>query len=207
MLLDGPPPAGTKLRLAGDPACAAADGDLVDVGDVRVEEGRVANAFVYIARGLEGRVFERPKEPVTIDQRGCLYMPRVSGAQTGQRIEFVNSDPTLHNVHLEPGRSSGMNFGLATTGSRRSIHIDVAEVPIVVRCDVHPWMRAYLAVLDHPYFAVTGRDGSFRFADVPQGGLTLAVWHERLGARQVSVTVHAQRTTTVELRLTAMPSR
>ena len=193
--LDGPPPAATRLRLAGDPACTAAHGQSVDAGDLPAQEGGLGNVFVYVAHGLEGRVFERPKEPVTIDQRGCLYMPRVSGAQTGQLIEFVNSDPTLHNVHTEAKNSSGTNFGMAVQGGRRSIHIDAPEVMVQVRCDVHPWMRAYLGVLDHPYFAVTPSDGRFRLGDVPAGDYTLAVWHERLGTRELRVTVRAQQAT------------
>jgi len=188
VLIDGTPPASARIEMTGDPACATR-GQTVDLGDVVVRDGGVANAFVYLAEGLEGRVFERPTGAVTIDQHGCLYMPRVAGAQTGQTIEFVNSDPTLHNVHLQAVRSSGMNFGMATRGARRAIHIDAPEVMIVVRCEVHPWMRAYLGVLDHPYFAVTPPDGRFRFANVPEGDYTLATWHERLGVARQSVHV------------------
>lgn len=198
--LEGPAPARTRLRLAGDPACVAVHGESVDAGDLLVEGGRVGNAFVYVARGLEGRVFERPTESVTIDQRGCLFVPRVSGAQTGQPIEFINSDAMLHNVHMEPKRSSGTNFGMAVKGARRTIHIDAPEVMVGIRCDVHPWMRAYLGVLEHPYFAVTRSDGSFRLAHVPAGDYMLAVWHERLGRQELNVTVRPEHSTTVELR-------
>ena len=203
--LEGAPPAANRLRLAGDPACTAAHGESVDAGDRLVEGGRVANVFVYVAHGLEGRVFERPKEPVTIDQRGCLYLPRIGGAQTGQPIEFVNSDPTLHNVHTEAKNSSGMNFGMAVQGARRSIHIDAPEVMVLVRCDVHPWMRAYLGVLDHPYFAVTPSDGSFRLGNVPAGDYTLAVWHERFGSQERKVGVRPQQVTTAEIRFASAP--
>ena len=86
---------------------------------------------------------------------------------------------------------------------RRSIHIDAPEVMVVVRCDVHPWMRAYLGVLDHPYFAVTPSDGSFRLGDVPAGDYTLAVWHERLGSQERKVSVRAQQVTTAEIRFEA----
>ena len=178
----------------------AARGETVDVGDVVVGGGRVANAFVYLAKGVEGRVFERPTAAVTIDQRGCLYGPRVAGAQTGQTIEFINSDPTLHNVHLQAERSPGMNFGMAMRGARRAIHVDAPEVMIVVRCEVHPWMRAYLGVLDHPYFTVTPPDGRFRFADVPEGDYTLAAWHERLGVVQQSVHVARREVARADVR-------
>jgi plastocyanin len=200
VLLDGTPPASARVAFTGDPACVTAQGERLDVGDVLVRDGRVANAFVYLARGLEGRVFARPTRAVTIDQSGCLYVPRVAGAQTGQAIEFVNSDPTLHNVHLEPKRSSGTNFGMAVQGARRSMHIDVPEAMITVRCEVHPWMRAYLGVLDHPYFAVTSPDGSFRLGEVPAGDYTMAVWHERLGVVERSIGVTPQRVTRADVR-------
>jgi hypothetical protein len=89
---------------------------------------------------------------------------------------------------------------MAVKGSRRSIHIDAPEVMVGIRCDVHPWMRAYLGVLDHPYFAVTSNDGSFQLPNVPAGDYTLAAWHERLGTRTLSVSVRPQRVTTAELR-------
>lgn len=196
----GTPPSAAEIEFAGDPACTAVHPAKADAGDVLVRDGRVENAFVYIERGLEGRVFERPKEPSRIDQRGCLYAPRVTGAETGQSIEFLNSDPTLHNVHTQPERSSGTNFGMAVQGARRSIHIDEPEVMVRVRCDVHPWMRAYVGVLDHPYFTVTGKDGAFRLGNVPAGEYTVAVWHERFGKRDARVVVRAQQTTSAEFR-------
>ena len=126
-------------------------------GDVLVKDGRVENAFVYVKDGLGDRVFAAPAEPVTIDQRGCLYHPRVTGAVTCQEIVFLNSDPLLHNVHGTPHDSRAWNFSMGVQGSRRSIRVDKPEVAVEVRCDVHPWMRAYIGVVDHPYFAVTGR--------------------------------------------------
>jgi plastocyanin len=128
--VDGPVPPGTVLHLAGDPACTALGYSEITAGDVLVSDGRVQNAFVYVARGLEGRLFERPKEVVRIDQRGCVFMPRIVAAESGQAIEFVNSDPTLHNVHIVAERSKGMNFGLAVAGASRSVHLDVAEVMV-----------------------------------------------------------------------------
>ena len=190
----GAAPPSTKLAIQGDPACSAAHPGSADAGDVLVRDGKVENAFVYVEKGLEGRVFERPKDAVVLDQQGCLFAPRIAGAQTGQPIEFVNSDPTLHNVHTQPQVSSGTNFGLAQRGARRAIHIDSAEVMVGVRCDVHPWMRAFVGVLDHPYFGITKADGAFRFEPLPAGAYTVTAWHERFGEREAKVTVEAGKT-------------
>jgi plastocyanin len=154
-----------------------------------VQDGKVENAFVYVKSGLGDRVFERPKEIVEIDQQGCMYRPRILGVQTGQEIRFRNSDATLHNVHTLPKSSSPVNFGMSRKGSERSIRIGKAEVMVTIKCDVHPWMRAYVGVLDHPYFALTGADGSFTLRNVPAGAYTLGVWHERFGEREAKVAV------------------
>jgi plastocyanin len=131
--LDGPVPPETVLHVAGDRACAALGRSEVAAGDVLVSAGRVENALVYVARGLEGRVFERPKETLLIDQRGCAFVPRIAAVESGQRIEFVNSDSTLHNVHIVAEHSAGMNFGLGVVGASRSVHIDAAEVMVALR--------------------------------------------------------------------------
>ena len=183
----GAVPPMANLPIGGEPVCAAQHQGPVPAGDALVHDGRVENVFVYVKEGLAGRVFAVPKEPITIDQKGCIYHPHVAGAQVGQSITFVNSDPLLHNVHGTPAQSSPWNFGMGVQGSRRSITIAKPEVMVDVRCDVHPWMRAYIGVVDHPYFAVTGPDGGFTFADVPPGDYTLATWHERFGTRETRV--------------------
>ncbi len=200
VLFEGRPPPETQLVMSGDPACAGEHGGRVGAGDVRIEDGRVAGAFVYLKAGLEGRVFALPLEPVVIDQRSCLDVPRVAGAETGQEIVFLNSDPTLHNVHTSPQSSTPTNFGMAVRGSRRSIRIASPEVMVKVQCDVHPWMRAHLGVLDHPYFATTGADGAFRLENVPSGEYTLAVWHERLGTREAKISFPPRGAATVDFR-------
>jgi plastocyanin len=163
----------------------------------------VENAFVYIKSGLGGRVFAVPSNPVTIDQKGCVYHPHVAAAQVDQPIEFVNSDPILHNVHGTPGDSSPWNFGMSIQGSKRTVKVPKPDVMVDVRCDVHPWMHAYVGVVDHPYFAVTGADGRFTFADVPPGDYTIAAWHERFGTRETNVTLGARDTKDVSFSYAA----
>lgn len=197
VLFQGTPPAPSRLQIKGDPACAA---EPATAEDLLVHEGLVENAFVYLKDGLGDRVFELPKESVTIDQKACRYIPHVVGAQTGQEILFLNSDPTLHNVHTQPKLSSAVNFGMGVKGSKRPIRINKSEVMVTVKCDVHPWMRAFIGVLDHPYFAVTGADGLFRLEKVPAGTYTIEAWHERFGQREIKVTLAPQGTAEIELR-------
>ncbi len=187
--LDGAPPAMTTLALGADAACAAQHPGPVPAGDVLVHDGRVENSFVYLKEGLGDRVFPVPPTPVTIDQRGCLYRPRVAGAQVCQPIVFLNSDPTAHNVHGTPQLSSSWNFSMAVKGSERTARVEKTEVMVSVRCDVHPWMQAWVGVLEHPYFAVTGPDGRFALKDVPPGDYVMAAWHERFGTREARVSL------------------
>ncbi len=182
------------VALGGDPQCAIQHQGPVLAGDALVHDGKVENAFVYVKDGLGARTFAVPETPVTINQVGCLYEPHVAGAQTCQPIEFVNDDPTLHNVHGTPGGSQPWNFSMALQGSKRRIRVENPEVTIPVTCDVHPWMRAYLGVLPHPFFAVTGADGRFTLRGVPAGEYVLAAWHERFGTREARVTLSAGET-------------
>ena len=158
---------------------------------------------MYVQNGLGDRVFAIPTTPVEIDQKGCLYAPRIAGAQVGQTVRYVNGDALLHNVHGTPKDSSAWNVSLPRRGAEREIRVDHAEVMVSVRCDLHPWMQGWLGVLDHPYFAVTDADGRFTLRDVPPGDYTLAVWHERLGAKTTRVTVAPKGAAETRFTLTA----
>jgi plastocyanin len=197
---EGSPPAPRTIDVGSDPTCAAAHrGELV-VSDVRVVDGRLADAFVYIAHGLEDRVYAVPDTPIVLDQRGCWYDPRVAGVQVGQPILFRSSDDTLHNVHGEPRQSPRWNFGLPRPGAERTMTLAGPEIMVAVRCDVHPWMRLDLGVLPHPYFAVTRDDGRFRFDNVPSGTYTLAVWHPKLERQEQRIEVRPGLTTVASIR-------
>jgi plastocyanin len=186
---EGTPPPMQELRMSSVAECASQHQGPVLAGDVLVKDGKVENAFVYIKDGLGDRGFAVPAEPVIIDQKGCLYVPHVAGAQVGQAIEFRNSDALLHNVHGSPKDSSGWNVALPRQGTARTITVDHPEVMISVRCDVHPWMQGWLGVLDHPYFGVSGPDGRVTLKNVPAGDYVVGVWHERFGTREAKVTV------------------
>ncbi len=200
---EGTVPPMTPVQLRSEPACAAQhDGPMLS-GDVLVADGKVQNAFVYIKEGLGARVFAVPPEPVTIDQTGCVYQPHVVGARACQPIVFLNSDSVLHNVHGTPGASAAWNFSMGVQNSRRTVTLDRPEVMIQVRCDVHPWMRAYVGVVDHPYFRVTGPDGVFTLQDVPPGEYLIGCWHERFGTRETRATVGPKEATQMTFTYTA----
>ena len=138
----------------------------------------VGNVLVYVSKGLEGKTFTAPKEPVVIDQVNCIYVPHVSAAMTGQPIEIRNSDETLHNVMTRPRDNPGFNEGMSGTGRKLSKVFDKPELGIDLRCFMHPWMLGYLHVLDHPFFAVTSRNGSFEIKNLPPGTYEISIKHE-----------------------------
>ena len=201
VLFDGTPPAMQTLNMSSVSECAALHAGPVPAGDMLVANGRVQNAFVYIKDGLGNRVFAVPDTPVVFDQKGCMYVPHVAGAQVDQTVEFRNSDAFMHNVHGSPKDSRGWNVALSRQGAERKITVDHPEVMISVRCDLHPWMQGWLGVVDHPYFGVTGPDGRVTMPNVPAGDYTIGVWHERFGAKETKVTVAAKGTASTSVTL------
>ena len=183
-----PPP--EKISMNADPACSAAHAEPVFEESVAVDStGGLQNVFVYVAKGLEGKSFAAPSEPVVIDQKGCHYHPHVLGLQVGQALQIVNSDNTLHNVHSLASKSKSFNLGMPLQGMTIKKKFDAAEVMVKFKCDVHPWMNAYIGVLTHPYFSVSGPGGTFELKDLPDGEYTVEAWHEKFGTQSASVTV------------------
>jgi plastocyanin len=155
------------------------------------KDGGLANAFVYIQSGLEGKTFEPAKESVVLDQHGCMYVPRVLGIRAGQTLAVKNSDPVSHNIHPLAKDNREWSEHQAPEAPDLERRFARPEIMIAVKCDVHKWMRAYIGVVAHPYFAVTGPDGSFELRNVPPGDYTLGIWHEKLGALTEKVSVAA----------------
>ena len=179
------------INASGDGACVKARPGSFDAGDVRVKDGKVENAFVWISSGLEEYGFDPPGEAITIDQRGCMYQPRVVGARTDQQIVFLNSDETIHNIKSTPKNSKGWNFATPPNG-RGTKSLGKQEVMVKLGCDVHPWMTAWVGIVDHPFFAVTGAEGTFDFSGLPIGTYTISAWHERLGTVESKITVERE---------------
>ncbi|HEY3937892.1 MAG TPA: carboxypeptidase regulatory-like domain-containing protein [Bryobacteraceae bacterium] len=186
----GKRPPRKRIDMSEDPACVAAHhGKAYDESVVVNSNGTLANVFVYLKSGLEGKKFEVPSTPVTIDQKGCWFRPRVIGIQTGQTLKVINSDPVTHNIHplAEINREWNHSQGEGDPPiARRFIK---PEVMIRVKCNIHSWMHAFIGVLDHPYFAVTGSDGTFEIPNVPPGDYVLAAWQETLGTQERKITV------------------
>jgi plastocyanin len=189
----GTPPAGQPINMASDPYCERL-GERVTETVLVGSEGGLQNVFVYVKEGLGDRVFPVPTTPVVLDQQGCRYTPHVLGVQVGQPFEILSSDDTLHNVHAMPRQNREFNKAHQAAGLRHSHVFSAREVMVPFKCDVHKWMNAYVGVLDHPYYAVTGEDGAFELKGLPPGTYTIEAWHETLGTQTQTVTIAANQT-------------
>ncbi len=200
---DGKPPRMRPIDMAGaDAKCGELHGgerqkpETVIVND----NGTLRNVFVWVKTGTEGWSFPMPEGNAMLDQKGCMYHPHVQGMRTGQSLAIKTSDPTAHNVH---------GFGQVNRPFNRSQPAGAADImimmkraeatpPMKVKCDIHPWMNAYVAVVAHPYYAVTGPDGSFKLGNLPPGTYTIQAWHEKYDVMEQTVTVGDGETKTLE---------
>ena len=185
----GTPPANPKIDMSEEAACA---GSSTTDPVVTVTGGNLANVLIYVKSGLPaGQAATAPTTPTVLDQSGCLYHPRTLAVMVKQPLEIRNSDAVLHNIKAVPKKNRGFNISQPVKGMKTTRSFTAAELAIPLQCSVHGWMHANLAVLDHPYFAVTGADGSFTLAGLPAGTYEVEAWHEKLGTQTMSVTVPA----------------
>ncbi|HEX3745297.1 MAG TPA: carboxypeptidase regulatory-like domain-containing protein [Bryobacteraceae bacterium] len=186
----GRKPAAKTIDMSSDPACVEAHrGRAVDESLMINSNGTLANVFVYIKEGLEGKQFEVPATPVHFDQHGCWFQPRVLGIQAGQVLSIANSDPVTHNIHPLAQVNREWNHSQGPGDDPIARKFLRPEVMIPVKCNIHSWMRAYIGVVSNPYFAVTGKDGSFTLPNVPPGDYVIEFWQEKLGTEDRKVTV------------------
>jgi len=177
------------VQMGADPYCASQHPTpQMDEEVVIGPAGELANVIVFV-KEVAGS-YPTPTTPAVLDQKGCHYIPHVSAVQVGQPIEIKNSDATLHNVHAMPEVNSQFNEGQPVQGMTSTKKFDKAEMkPFRIKCDVHGWMKSYMAVLPHPYHAVSQMNGTFSIANLPPGSYTLVAWHEKYGQQEQQVTV------------------
>ena len=200
---EGTPPKPGVVRMDSDPNCVQQGATTTEETVVIGTDGALQNVFVYVKDGLGNLRFPIPSEAIVLDQKGCRYIPHVLGAQVGQRVEILNSDPTLHNVHAIPKSNQEFNTGQPLPGMKHTHQFSTREVMVPFKCDVHPWMQAFIGVLDHPYFGVTGPDGAFTLKGLPPGTYTIEAWHEKLGTQTQTVTIGANESKDIALSFKA----
>jgi plastocyanin len=195
---EGTPPKPTKIEMAFDPNCAKAHPTPATTEEVVAgADGGLANVVVYVADGLGTQTFQPPAQPVVLQQKGCVYVPHVVALQANQKLDVVNDDQTTHNIHPTPANNREWN-----TTQPHGVPIEQTftrqEVAIPVKCNIHPWMKGYIAVLKHPYFAVTDKSGHFEVKDLPPGTYTISAWLEKFGTKSQKVTVTAGQSATLD---------
>ena len=194
VVFDGKPPALKPLAMDAEPVCHKKHGSKPAPNEMLVlgSGNTMGNIMVWVSKGLPaGKTFAAPKTPVTIDQDGCEYKPHVMGIMVGQPYRILNNDGILHNIHTLPKLNPAFNRGQPATVKEMSTSFPKPEGMFQVKCDVHPWMSAYIGVFSHPYFAVTGADGKYSLPNLDPGTYEITAWHERLGTQSATITVGA----------------
>ena len=192
--LKGTPPGERNLPVAADPFCGKLfAGKAIPTTRFYLTDanGGLADVFVHIKSGLDGKPIPAPTGTVLIDQKGCEYLPYVFGLQTGQKLQIKNSDPLMHNIHVTPSAKSGnkeSNKAQMASSKPFDYQFDNPEVFLRFKCDVHPWMFSYGGVVNHPYFAVSGADGTFKISNVPPGEYEVEVVHRKTHPRGTGIT-------------------
>lgn len=191
----GPAPTRKRVDVSADPECLRVNPRLY-IEEAVVKGGKLANVFLYIKDGttadgkkLDSLSFPTPSEEVIVDQRGCVFIPHVVGVMVGQVVRVTNSDPTTHNVHFMPKSNPDWNQSQAAGAAPLTHSFKYPEIMVPLRCNQHPWMKTYVGVLTHPFFAVTGEDGKFEIRGLPPGKYTLAAWHESGGGTEITRTI------------------
>ncbi|PIQ87039.1 MAG: cytochrome c oxidase subunit II [Candidatus Omnitrophica bacterium CG11_big_fil_rev_8_21_14_0_20_45_26] len=189
-LFSGEAPPNQKIDMAADPVCSGMHKtDFLNERVVVNSNQTLKNVFVYVKEGLGGQAFPAPQTPAVLDQEGCWYYPHVQGMQAGQKLQILNSDATLHNVHAVAKNNAEFNLGMPLQGMKLEKTFSNPEIMIKMKCDVHPWMNGYIGVVSHPFYAVTGDDGSFEIKDLPPGEYTIEAWHEVYGTQTQKIAV------------------
>ena len=199
IIFDGKAPTLRPLSMDADPVCAKLHGgkpvpaEMLSLGSGNT----MGNILVWVSKGLPaGKTWPAPKNPVVLDQKGCTYHPHVQGIMVGQPYRILNSDGVLHNIHSLPKVNRQFNKPMPPTLKETTTTFDKAEAMFNIKCDVHPWMTAYVGAFTHPFFSVTGTEGKFTISGLDPGTYEITAWHEKMGTQTASVTVGANETKT-----------
>jgi len=205
--LDGAAPTPKPINMSAEPYCQKAHTSPVVPQEVVVgDKGALANVVVYVKDGLGNFTFDTPSTPVPLDQKGCMYEPHVVALMAGQTLEVKNDDQTTHNIHPMPKSNQEWNTSQPPGASAIDNSFARAELGIPVKCNVHPWMKSYIAVFKHPYFFVTDKSGSFDLKNLPPGTYTLEAWQEKYGTVDQTVTIGPKEAKTVNFVFKSAPS-
>lgn len=186
---EGTAPKGTRIDMSADPLCAKAHSTPLTTEEVVVGSGGgLENVVVYVSEGLTAHDFQPPQEAATLEQKGCQYQPHVLAIQANQKVNIVNDDETTHNIHPTPNNNREFNM-TQPHGMPMDHTFAREEIAIPVKCNVHPWMKGYIAVFKHPYFAVTDKNGGFELKNLPPGSYTITAWQEKLGTQTQKITI------------------
>jgi hypothetical protein len=197
VVFPGPPPPKRKIIPTKDKETCGGTREIDQI--ILGSDGGVAEAIVYL-KGIEkGKAWPKAAKPPEIDNVKCDFQPHVQVMPTGD-VVIVNSDPVLHNTKSFFDRIPVFNIALPNQGQRITRTIKRTGL-MRIECDAHGWMLGWAYVADSPYFAITGKDGTFTIADVPPGAYTLVAWQEFTGATEVPVTVKAKEATSVNIEL------
>jgi plastocyanin len=200
---EGTPPTLKPTNMATDPSCAKKHASPPKNEMLVLGSGNtMGNVLVRVRSGATGS-YSAPKEAVALDQNGCQYAPHVLAMMADQPLKIKNSDGLLHNVHALPKVNQGFNQAMPGSVKEVTRTFSKTEPPFKIKCDVHPWMAAYIAVLDNPYYDVTSADGKFTLDDLPPGDYEIEAWHEKLKTKSAKVSIKGDEAATVDFSFSA----
>jgi len=197
---EGKVPKFPEIKMDADPICVTHNANPVYPETLVLGEGNtLANVFVYVKSGLPHTTYPTPTEPFVVTQAGCHYSPHVFGVMVNQPVKILNPDGTLHNVHVVPKKNKEFNLAMPQFRKETTKSFDTPEMFFPFKCDVHPWMTAWVSVMEHPFFSTSAKDGKFSITDLPPGEYEVEAWHEKLGTDSKKVKISsADETVTLD---------
>ena len=202
--LEGTPPAAKPIDMSAEPYCAKLNsGPVFPQQVVTGNSGSLANAVVYIKDFPADYIVDAPGAATTLSQRGCMYEPHIIALRTGQTLEIKNEDQATHNVLAMPEQNPKWNRSETPGAAPIEETFAIPELAIPVRCNVHPWMKSYVFVFSHPYYAVTGKDGQFELKNLPPGTYTIEAWQEKYGKQDTTITVGPKESKPLDFKFSA----